>query len=263
MTKGPRAGGAERRREVRKGQGRGGGRGGGGRRPSVQRPRQRALVGSRLEGCGQTSARTGPPPVIAPFSPASTRQPGNQEQGGRQVVGQGALESDGSEGALERFLALVPVSPGLPFWGSHPPLPHGPPAEEESWSRVTGAPTPCYDGQPGLGPSLLKPSVLSLWQQVRGSNPMLRRSAWPRPFPVRKPSVLSLWQQVQSWACRPPFPETAVSQQQGLDPFWPFCLLDPPLFLAPTILLNPLHAPPTSLSCPGWSPPAWPLGDAP
>ena len=138
----------------RKGQGRGGGRGGGGRRPSVQRPRQRALVGSRLEGCGQTSARTGPPPVIAPFSPASTRQPGNQEQGGRQVVGQGALESDGSEGALERFLALVPVSPGLPYWGSHPPLPHGPPAEEESWSRVTGAPTPCYDGQPGLGPSL-------------------------------------------------------------------------------------------------------------
>jgi len=218
---------------VRKGQGRGGGRRGGGRQPSVQRPRQRALVGSRLEGCGQTSARTGPPPVITPFSPASTRQPGNQEQGGRQVVGQGAPERDGSEGALERFLALVPVSPGLPFWGSHPPLPHGPPAEEEPWSRVTGAPTPCYDGQPGHGPSLLKPSVLSLWQQI------------------------------QSWACWPPFPETAVSEQQGLDPFCPFCLLDTPLFLAPTILLNPLHAPPTSLSCPGWSPPACPLGDAP
>ena len=150
------------------------------------------------------------------------------------MVGQGAPERDGSEGALERFLALVPVSPGLLLWGSHPPLPHGPPAEEESWSQVN-------------------------W----GSNPMLPRSAWPQPFPVQKPSVLSLWQQVQSWACWPPFPEMALSEQQGLDPFCLFCLLDPPLFLAPTILLNPLHAPRTSLSCPGWSPPACPLGDAP
>ena len=41
VKKGPRAGAAERRREVRKGQGRGGGKGGGGRRPSVQRPLQR------------------------------------------------------------------------------------------------------------------------------------------------------------------------------------------------------------------------------
>lgn len=79
-------------------------------------------------------------------------------QGGRQIVGQGAPQRDGSEGALERFLALVPVSPGL-LWGSHPSLPHGPPAEE-SGSRVN-------------------------W----GSNPMLPGSAWPQPFPVRKPLV--------------------------------------------------------------------------
>ena len=248
---------------MRKGQGRGGGRRGGGRQPSVQRPRQRALVGSRLEGCGQTSARTGPPPVITPFSPASTRQPGNQEQGCRQVVGQGAPERDGSEGALERFLALVPVSPGLPFWGSHPPLAHGPPAEEESWSRVTGAPTPCYDGQPGRGPSLFG-SPRSSASGSRSGAPTPCYDGQPGHGPsLLKPSVLSLWQQVQSWACWPPFPEMAVSEQQGLDPFCPFCLLDTPLFLAPTILLNPLHAPPTSLSCPGWSPPACPLGDAP
>ena len=113
---------------------------------------------SWLESCGQTSAGTGPPPAAAPFSPARTRQPGNQEQGGRQIVGQGAPQRDGSEGALERFLALVPVSPGL-LWGSHPSLPHGPPAEE-SGSRVN-------------------------W----GSNPMLPGSAWPQPFPVRKPLV--------------------------------------------------------------------------
>lgn len=187
-----------------------------------------AVVGSRLESCGQTSAGTGPPPVTAPFSPASTRQPGNQELGGRQMVGQGATERDGSEGTLERFLASVPVSSGL-LWGSHPSLSHGPPAEQ-SWSRVN-------------------------W----GSNPMLPGSAWPQPFPVRKPLVPSPW--LQSWARWPPFPGLALSEQQGLDPFCPFCLLDL-LFHAPTILPNPLHVPPTSLSCPRWSPPACPLGDA-
>ena len=39
-------------------------------------------------GCGQTRARPGPPPVIAPFSPSSTRQPGGQ--GARRQADGGA-----------------------------------------------------------------------------------------------------------------------------------------------------------------------------
>ena len=220
MKKGPRAGRAERRREVRKWQG----QGGGGGRPSVQRPQRRALVGSRLEGCGQTRARPGPPPVIAPFSPASTRQPGGQGARRQADGGAGAPERDGSDGPW-RGSRLWSLCPQASCSGVPAPSPPRAPAEEESRSWVN-------------------------W----GSNPLLPGSAWPQPFPVWKPLVPSPQQQVQSWAHWPPFPGLALSEQQGLHPFCPFCLLDLPLFLAPTILHNPLHVPPTSLSCPGWSP---------
>ena len=115
MKKGPRAGRAERRREVRKRQG----REGGGGQPSVQRPQRRGAVGRHVPGQGLLLSLL----LSVPPAPGSL---GAREQGGRQMVGRGAPERDGSDGAFETFLALVPVSPGLLLWGSHPSLPNGP-----------------------------------------------------------------------------------------------------------------------------------------